>query len=480
MPLNRLRRRIFRSGVLALLLTVLWSCSFFGNRKKGQFIPIQFDLQQEFGQFEGLGANVPISFYSRRMKALQSFNDLGIKYIRVKRTTDNWDDLLALRSATTRLGIKWIYSLDAIPSRFVNDHGQLVDVTGFAGWWAEEVDELMYQDVPADFIELLDRPDVLRSDSLPFTPEKYNELLHTTRQELDLRNFQQVAIIGPGLSSPGISGEMETWYMELDQEAFDILDRWTVHMWENRSENGMLNPALGKLIDYLEQTESLKPIFVNSYATTETKFGETEYPDPDHYDVLGNLSSFETYYYSASFTMPYGLRVYSKTLDLLGKKGVVPFIYQLYDAPTDVKYLKKSWGLLDLNGVPKPAFTLLSLLLKKIPDRAMIVKPASPIKTGLNTLIFKNQDQILFTLSNENEASQSLQISLAGAGRSLETVSAYQCHATDIYPSELGKNDALEVLETEIKVRYDGESKSHVFSVIMEPFSTFVAEFSYK
>ncbi|NQV49381.1 MAG: hypothetical protein HQ507_02720 [Candidatus Marinimicrobia bacterium] len=461
-------------------MTVLWSCSFFGDRKKGQYIPVQYDLSQEIGPFSGLGANVPISFYSRRMKVLQTFNDLGIQYIRVKRTTDNWNDLLALRSATTRLGIKWIYTLDAIPNSFVNEYGQLVDVPGFAKWWAEEVDELLYQDVPADFIELLDRPDIATSDSLALTSEQYNELIHATRQELDLRDFQQVAIIGPALSGPGIAGEMETWYVELDQQAFDIINRWTVHMWEDRIENGKLFPALANLLEYLDQTESRKPVFVNSYASSETKFGMVEYPDPDQYDILGNLSSFETYYYSASFTMPYGLRVYSNTLDLLRNKEVVPFIYQLYDAPADVKYLKKSWGLLDLNGEPKPVFTLLSLLLKKIPENAVVVEANSSLQNGLNTLVFKSQDQIIFTLSNEENESQSMQVSLAGAGRSLEITTAFQCYATAVYPPELGKSDGVEVNEVEIKVRYDGASKSHVFPVSLEPHSIFVAEFSYK
>ncbi len=480
MLIQRLCKLLFRSGLILLLIAVFWSCSFFGNRKKDQYIPVQFDLKQEVGPFEGVGANVPISFYSRRMKALQSFNDLGIKFIRVKRTSDNWNDLLALRSATTRLGIKWIYSLDVIPAHFINDHGQLVDVEGFAGWWAEEVDELLYQDVPADFIELLDRPDIAKPDSLQLTPDQFNELLHVTRRELDLRDFQQVAILGPALSNPGISGEMETWYMALDQQAYDIVDRWTLNIQEDRNENGDFSPAFGNLIEYLELIESLKPIFVTSYASSTTKFGTNQYPDPEHYDVLGNLGSFETYYYSASFTMPYGLRLYSNTLDLLGQKGVVPFIYQLYDAPADVKYLKKSGGLLDLNGVPKPAFTLLSLLLKKIPNKATIVKANPPLQNGLNTLVFKNQDQILFTLSNEKEESQSMQISLAGAGRSIEILSAYQCQATHIYAAELGKRDDLEVKEVEIKVRYDGVSKCQVFTVIMAPQSTFVAEFSYR
>ncbi len=251
--------------IIILVLGMLWSCSFFGNRNKGQYIPVEFDLQQEIGPFEGLGANVPLSFYSRRMKVLQTFNELGIKYIHVKRVDENWDDILALRASTSRLGIKWIYSLDEIPVDFLDNYGKLIDVKGFAGWWAEEVDELLYQDVPADYIELLDGSDILRGDSLALSPDLYNELLHATRTELDLRGFQNVAIIGPGLSSPDVSNNMETWYMDLDQASFDMLPFWSVQNRQNQQGNGQNNATLADLLDFLAEIESSKPVMVTAF-----------------------------------------------------------------------------------------------------------------------------------------------------------------------------------------------------------------------
>ncbi|MCF6237704.1 MAG: hypothetical protein L3J79_02645, partial [Candidatus Marinimicrobia bacterium] len=349
---------------LLLLLSLMWSCSFMGDRKKKQYSPIEFDLSRDTGPFGGLGANVPISFYSRRMKPLQTLNDLGIKVIRVKREDDNWDNILALRRATQRLGIKWIYSLDDIPMSFVNQQGKLIDVAGFAQWWAEEVDELSYQEVPADYIELLDAPDLSSSDSLPLSPDSYNALIHATRKELDLRGFQQVGIVGPGLSRPDLPGDLERWYMDLDQEAFESLDRWTVQIWDDSTEGGRHGNALEGLVNYLAEIESLKPIIVSAYATTQTTSDQQEYPDPAQYDLLGNLNTVETYSYSASFSMPYALRVYSNTLKLLEPGGITPLVYQIYDAPADVKFKKRSWGLLDLNGVAKPVFTMLTNLIK--------------------------------------------------------------------------------------------------------------------
>ena len=466
--------------IILLILSVMWSCSFFGDRKKDHYIPVEFNLKQEVGPFEGLGANVPLSFYSRRMKVLQTFNELGIKYIRVKREDENWDDILALRASTSRLGVKWIYSLDAIPGEFLDDYGNLVDVKGFAGWWAEEVDELLYQDVPADYIELLDTPDILRGDSLALTSDLFNQLIHATRTELDLRDFQNVDIVGPGLSYPAFDGDLETWYMDLDQAGFDILPFWTVHSWENKLEGGQVGPALGNFFEYLDRIESRKPLLVNSFATSETKFNDIQYPDPNQYDLLGNLNTFETYYYSATFTLPYALRVYSNTLDLLKHKQVVPFLYQLYDAPADVKYKKRSWGLLDLNGGEKPVFTVLSNLMKQVPKRSSIVSMVQDIPSDLNALSFTNQDEVLVTVLNEGLEPQLIQVSLRGADRKLELMRATMQFSTELFPPEQGKKDIVEVEEMELKLRSDNANDSYVFSLTIEPQSIFVGEFQYK
>jgi len=469
-----------KTWIISLILGLMWSCSFFGDRKKDQYIPIEFDLQDEVGAFNGLGANVPVSFYSRRMKVLQTFNDLGIKYIRVKRVDENWNDILALRASTSRLRIKWIYSLDAIPPQFINEYGKLVDVKGFAGWWAEEVDELLYQEVPADYIELLDSPDIPRGDSLALTSDLFNELIHATRTELDLRDFQNVGIVGPGLSSPDILGERETWYMDLDQAAFNMLPFWSVQNWESRNASGKVGTALGGLRDYLEAIESRKPVFISAYASSETNFNQIQYPDPNQYDLLGNLKTFETYYYSASFTLPYALRVYSNTLDLLKYKEVVPFLYQLYDAPADVKYKKQSWGLLDLSGGEKPVFSMLSQLMKRVPKRSIIVKTKQPSPAGLNALSFKNQDEVLVTILNESLQSQSIQVSLGGSDDKVEFKNAVLCFSPEMYPPEQGKMDVVEMEDLEIKLRSDGDNNAYIFTLTLKPQSIFVGEFRFK
>ena len=472
-----LYQHALKLGILLLILSMMWSCSFFGNRKKGQYIPVEFDLEQEVGSFEGLGANVPLSFYSRRMKVLQTFNELGIKYIRVKREDDNWDDILALRASTSRLGIKWIYSLDAIPAEFLDDYGKLIDVKGFAGWWAEEVDELLYQDVPANYIELLDGPDVLRGDSLALSSDLYNALIHATREELDLRDFQDVGIVGPGLSSPNIDGNMETWYMDLDQTGFDMLPFWSVMNWENKHASGQVGEALGGLFEYLENIESRKPLLVTAFATSETKFNDVQYPDPNQYDLLGNLNTSETYYYSATFTLPYALRVYSNTLDLLKHKQVVPFLYQLYDAPADVKYKKRSWGLLDLNGGEKPVFTLLSHLMKDVPKQSAIISTLEPTQGGLNALSFKNQDEVLVTVLNESLETKSIQVSLRGGVRKLEVKHASIHFSPGIFPPEQGKKDVIETEDLELKLRSDEANDSYIFTLTLKPQSLFIGEF---
>lgn len=480
MRIEPISKWCIKALALVIIISFMWSCSFFGDRKKKEYIPIEIDLNQQVGKFGGMGANVPISFYSRRMKALQTLNELGIKYIRVKRVDENWDNILALRGATQRLGIQWIYSLDAIPVAFLNEYGRLEDIEGFAGWWAEEVDELLYQEVPADYIELLDMPNIAVGDSLPIPSDEYNSLIHATREQLALRGFEQIGIIGPGLSTPELSGNLETWYMDLDQQVFESLDFWSVQVWQDQLAQGQTAETFSLFLEYLEKIESRKPVFVSSYASSETKFGEYQYPDPDSYDQLGNLSTFKTYYYSATFSMPYALRVYSNTLDLLKHEGVVPFIYQIYDAPADVKFKKQSWGLLDLNGGEKPVFALLANLMKRIPDDASVLNTSYDSKYKLTALGFGSREKVIVTVCNQDSESKSIQINLKGTKPSLELVRAVSTSSPELLAVELGQRDVVEAVELELKLRRDNENNSHFFTISVEPLSTLVAEFQYQ
>jgi len=445
------------------------SCSFLGRRKSEAAHSVTIDLKQEIGAFQGLGANVPISFYSRRLKPLQTFNDLGIKLIRVKRSGENWDDLLALRGATQRLRIKWIYSLDNIPEEFVNDRGQLSDITGFAQWWAEEADELAYQEVPADYIELLDTPDHSIGDSLIITPDQFNNLYHQTRNELDLRGYGAVQLLGPALSSPELSADRDAWYTDLDQETFDALPAWSVQLTDTLLDDQGELAALERLTHYLDRIDSRKTIFISRYATTQTRFGQTVYPDPAHYDLLGNQPGFQTYYYNATFTLPYGLRVYANTLAILKLKDVIPFIYQLYDAPADVKYLKESWGLLDLNGKPKPVFTLLSSLIQRLPKQAVIVPVSSTQASHTAILAFRNQTELLVTLCNEASTADVVALAFTGLDRTLEYHDGLVLQPGSIYPAEQGRRDKFEALPVDLKLLPSANPQVYATQLKLQP-----------
>ncbi len=472
MSKKRVQIIFLRYVVSGVFLLLVWGCSFLGERDRNEAIVVEFNLKSDRGVFKGMGANVPISFYNRRMKPLQTFNDLDVKYVRVKREGDNWDNILALRSTTGRLGIKWIYSIDEIPPDYLNQAGELVDVPGFAIWWADEVDELYYQEVPADYIELLARPDIPRGDSLPMDSDTYNALIHATREQLDLREFQQVGIVGPGLSSPSTGGDLETWYMDLDQAAFDALDYWTVQLWEDYPE-----ASLNKFSAYLETIDSRKPTWISAYASLATAYGDKRYPDPNQYDVEGNLKAFKTYYYSASFSLPYGLRLYSNTLDLLKQRDVTPFIYQLYDAPSDVKYKKQSWGLLDLNGVAKPSFVLLSNLMKRIPKEPRVIPATYHSGPGLNALAFTSHKQMIITLVNEELEPQSIEVQVTGGINQLDFITCVSYSSSVIHAVELGQRDYIESKDVSLKIKKSTSDNAYAFSVYLEPQSVLVAEF---
>ena len=465
--------------ILGLLL-LLTSCSLIRQRKGAEYQPIVIDLTKDSGPFKGFGANVPISFYNRRTRPLQVLNDLNIRYVRVTRSADNWNDILALRAATHRLKIKWIYTLVEIPAPFVNAQGQLVDVDGFAAWWAEEVDELDYQEVPADLIELVERPDLNQQGYQVMDADTYGRLVHATRKELDLRDFQDVAIVGPGLASPDIHGERETWYMDLDQEAFNALQYWSVQAWEDSSGTVSAGAAISHLVSYQKSIESQKQVFVTSYGTHQTRFHGQQYPDPGRYDILGNQSGYERYYYNATFALPYGLKVFATTLELFAISEATPFIYQLYDAPDEVKFKKSSWGLLDLNGQEKPVYQLLATLLKEIPDKASIIPLQFRDDAMISGLAFRDDTRLIITLCNQQLVSRNIQLVLKAADRSLTFQNAIALDALETYPPDLGKMDTIKKTEVELKLRSSSELKANTCQYTIAPQSVLIATFQFK
>lgn len=462
--------------VLAVVLSMLGSCSLISDRRTKDSLPIEIDLSQEGHAFMGMGANVPISFYNRRTRPLQVLNDLRISHIRVKRTGDNWNDIAALRAATYRLKIKWIYSLDKIPLAYLDESGRLMDVDGFAHWWAEEVDELNYQEVPADFIELIESPDLANAGAPIMNADDYNQLIHTTRQELDLREYQDVAMIGPGLSSLSTSDSMETWYMDLDQQAFETLRDWSVELHDDASGAMSMGGKLQDFQAYLEKIESIKPILLTSYTNRIKQYGEFEYPDPERYDILGNKPDYERYYYSASFSMPYALRSYSNTLDLLSHPQVIPFIHQLFDAPEAVKFKKQSWGLLDLNGGEKPLYTLLSALLSRIPKQARILTLDLSDTPGLRGLGFLNNEKLVLTLCNETATRIDVRFIMKAAPDVFTIVHAMDLLSPKINHPDLGRMDIVEEESLSLKLKRSGDDLSTSFPATLRPNSIFIAE----
>jgi hypothetical protein len=464
----------------ALLLFALGSCSLLSHRKDKDSIPIPISLDAPSHRFLGMGANVPITFYNRRTRPLQVLNDLRISYIRVKRTEDNWNDIAALRAATFRLKIKWIYSLDNIPLNYLNSKGRLFDTEGFANWWAEEVDELNYQEVPADLIELIDNPELLNSGTPVLNSDGYNELLHATRRELDLRDYQNVGIIGPGLSTLSTEDSLETWYMDLDQPAFEMLKFWSGDLNADTASGIHLPEQLANFRSYLNRIESLKPIFITSYANRINQYGPLMYPDPNRYDILGNRPDYERYYYSASFSMPYALQVYTNTLNLLSQPEVIPFVHQLFDAPDDVKFKKRSWGLLDLNGTEKPVYRLLSALFSRVPKDAEVVPIDFPHALSLSGLVFYGRQKVILTICNQTAMNMDLRLVLKGATGSLSMAEAMALLSPEINHPDLGRMDDVTMEPLELKLKRSSGDNSHSLPVTMRSNSVFIAELEMK
>ncbi len=94
---------------------------------------------------------------------------------------------------------------------------------------------------------------------------------------------------------------------------------------------------------------------------------------------------------------------------------------------------------MDLNGGEKPVFSLLSLLMKRVPKRATIIATIDPTQDGLNALTFKNPDEVIVTVINESLEAKSIQINLQGVDRKLEISSAAVHYSPGLLPPEEGK-----------------------------------------
>jgi len=445
---------------------------------------VSFDVNDTAQPFEGFGAQIwgygpDENFPNLAVYREQALEELNIKYVRIENYAESatWTDMQNTRAMTEALGIRWVYMIWVAPWFVMDGNGRLRDdrIDDFANWWAGHVDELYDYGIEVEFIELMNEPDSGGQWSTGITPAQYNTLVQLTRAALDAHDgsggtndLTNVGIVGPGLASMDSSA---SYIYALDSDGVAAMGVWSTHSW------GSVDSCGGRCIPYHwpnfgDPADGQNPAlskFVTEYATHETTFHGVTYPHCDHYGEWDESNVFP--YYSVSNTMPYAVRVYENTLGLLNSGANVPFIWQAIDEPTEVNppgysgSKRKSWGLLDLWGNPKPAYDALKTLYPEIPVGASVVQASAQDSTLYSGALIKD-GRLVVGMANGStlECSAAVQISSAV---NLEIVEAVAFVIDHVGGPEIGDPDTGQTIYRELTVNPD-----HSIDVVLPGDST--------
>ena len=435
---------------------------------------VRFDLSKTSHNFGGFGAQIWAFNNNPQVDLHQRLKELNIKYVRLTRQGASWEQMASVRDITDRLGIQWVYTIWSAPREFTDDKGMLRDVKRFTTWWAEEVDGLAGRDMRPQYIELMNEPDSEGLWSTGIAPPTYNALVKSVRRALDSRGHQDVRVVGPGLAHLNWQNHNSKWIRALDPEATAALSVWSTHSWDDgdlcHGGASCVEKQWPKFGDAAARTDPIKPIFVTEYATKESAFHGIEYPHPEKGTELTYFDGTSGPYYSATNTVPFAVRLYENTLALLANGANVSFVWQLVDERTDLLTLKKSWGLVDLDGKPKPAFEALKTLCPKIPVGARVVASPDQSANHMYAAAFVGGDQIVVAISNDSAAEHTSTIHLSNAGSGLQVVEAVAYRLARRGDHELGEPDTGRTTPVELTLT-SLASGEHLFDATL-PFDS--------
>jgi len=432
---------------------------------------ISFDLGNTLHTFEGFGAQIwgygpDESFPNLDLIRRQALEGLNIKHVRIENYAESatWTDMQNTRAMTDELGIQWVYMIWVAPGPYMDGNGCLRDdmIDDFAIWWTSEVADLYSHGIPVEYIELMNEPDSGGQWSTGITPVQYNLLVNELRPRLNDAGFANVGIVGPGTSSLTWS-HPEVYINGLDETGVVAMGSWSTHVWGGDQggpfPDGGLDmeyhwPNFGDAADARDPT-LLK--FVTEYATYERTFHGVTYPHADDYGSWNEDNVFP--YYSVTNCMPYAVRVYENSLALLNSGANAPFVWQAIDEPTEVNppgypgTKRKSWGLLDLWGEPKPVYGVLLTLYPKIPVGAHVVG-ASAQDMVIYSGAYLYGGRLVIGMANGSAAERSATVELCGAAH-VEVVEAVAFVIDHVGNPDIGDPDTGQTIYRELTVTPD-------------------------
>ena len=387
---------------------------------------VTFDLDRTSHRFDGFGAQVWVTNNNPRVDLERKLAELNIHYVRLTPYGATWPQMQSLRDITDRLGIQWVCTFWSAPPELADEHGVLQDVRGFTDWWMQQIDEMAARALAPHYIELMNEPDSMGHWSTGMAPSTYNEVVKALRRELDGRGLPNVGIVGPGLAHLDWDGHNETWIGALDREAVASIAAWSTHSWDDgdlcRGGASCIERQWPSFRRAFERQDAAKPVFVTEFGTKETTYNGVRYPHPGQETLFPDHASEPTRYYSATDTVAYAVRLFENSLALANEGANVPFIWQLVDEPSELLELRKSWGLVDLEGQNKPAFQAIATLGSAIPEDALVVEPPKQTADGLYAAAFIGGDAVVVAIANDTRENITSTIRLLNADDGLRIV----------------------------------------------------------
>ena len=348
---------------------------------------VRFDMRELSHRFGGFGTQVWAFNNNPKVDLEQKLAALDIRYVRLTRQGTS-EQMRSLRELTDRMQIEWVYTVWSAPPGLADSRGVLEDVRGFAKWWVEQVGALARDGMTPHYIELMNEPDSMGHWSTGIGPATYNSLVKRVRDALDRSGFASVGIIGPGLAHLNWEEHNTKWIDALDTHSWDDGDLC-------RGGASCIERQWPSFRRAFERQDAAKPVFVTEFGTKETTYNGVRYPHPGQETLFPDHASEPTRYYSATDTVAYAVRLFENSLALANEGANVPFIWQLVDEPSELLELRKSWGLVDLEGQNKPAFQAIATLGSAIPEDALVVEPPKQMADGLYAAAFIAGDAVV-------------------------------------------------------------------------------------
>ena len=370
----------------------------------------RFDLDAPQQRFSGMGAQVwP---HASDLDTLErGVLGLNLRYVRLEAAWEDpvAEDLAATAARLDALGVRVLSMVWAEPGGYAT-RGMLTDVDGFADWWAEHVVTLDGRGLRPWALELMNEPDSGGAWSTGIAPDDLADLVIATRTALDAAGYPEVGIVGPGVTALDYYHSGRDDVLAMDDAAVDALAVWSSHAWDDGSFcEGGAECLRDQYLDLgmavaTRDPGAERPVFVTEYATKETHFDGVDWGAPDTSPGINVTNS-----------VGYAVRVFENTLALLDAGAGGLLLWQLMDEPTEIAK-GKAWGLIDIDGNPKPVWTALETLLADLPVDGQILVPPETRGWPVVAAAVADAASVVLGLSNDSDEDAEVRVELAGCG----------------------------------------------------------------